>query len=132
MIIDDSVMDSFLLYQLLNSANQSDPVIKFESAFHALNYLDDRIERKAFTELPDLIFLDINMPLLNGFQFLNKIMDMKEMDNCKVVMTTSSDDPGDIERSAEIKSIIGYLIKPLRKEDLMQIESILEKVKIWN
>jgi response regulator of citrate/malate metabolism len=127
MIIDDSVMDSFLLRQLLTSADQTDPVIKFESALYALNYLEDCIDRKQLAELPDLIFLDINLPLFNGFQFLYKLLDIKEMVNCKVVMTTSSDDPKDIERSAEYKNVIGYLIKPLRKEDLMQIESLLEK-----
>jgi CheY-like chemotaxis protein len=130
MIIDDSTMDAFLLKQMLTNANHTAPVLRFENPVHALAYFRDSIGRQELSELPDLIFLDINMPLLNGFKFLDLISDMKEMVNCKVVMTTASDDPGDIERPAEFKSVIGYLIKPLRKEDLMQIESLLERVFI--
>jgi CheY-like chemotaxis protein len=130
MIIDDSTMDAFLLKQMLTNANHNAPVLRFENPVHALDHFRDSIGRQELSELPDLIFLDINMPLLNGFKFLDLISDMKEMDNCKVVMTTASDDPGDIQRSAEVKSVIGYLIKPLRIEDLIQVESLLERVHL--
>jgi CheY-like chemotaxis protein len=130
MIIDDSEMDALLLKQLLTNANHTTPILGFESPFHALGYLEDKLEKKEYDNLPDLIFLDINMPHLNGFQFLDLVFKMKELVNCKVVMTTSSDEPKDIETSTEYNSVIGYLIKPLIKEDLMHIEALLEKVNI--
>lgn len=128
MIIDDSLMDVLLLKQVLKQANQNDSILSFECPLHALAYLENCIERKELANLPDLIFLDINMPYVSGFQFLDSLSELEYKLNSKVVMVTSSDDINDIERSADYKNIIGYLIKPVRKEDLMHIESLLKKI----
>lgn len=128
MIVDDSRMDTLLIKQVLKQVNQNDSILSFECPLHALAYIENCIERKELANLPDLIFLDINMPYVSGFQFLDSLSELEHQLNSKVVMVTSSDDIVDIERSVEYRNIIGYLIKPVRKEDLMHIESLLKKL----
>jgi CheY-like chemotaxis protein len=122
-------MDALLLKQVLKNVSQNENVVSFECPLHALAHIEDCMERKAYVELPDLIFLDINMPHLNGFQFLDALSELEGNFKTKVVMVTSSDDVKDIEKSAEYEYVIGYLIKPVRKEDLMHLELLIASVK---
>lgn len=76
----------------------------------ALNYL-----KNEDTELPDLILLDLNMPRMNGFEFLESIKNT-EYEKIPVVILTTSNSDRDIEKSKEY-SIKGYVVKPIRYED---------------
>ncbi|MFV0531234.1 MAG: response regulator [Flavobacteriales bacterium] len=73
----------------------------------ALNYLKE--------ELPDLILLDLNMPRMNGFEFLEAIKNTRYEKIPLFILTTSNSDQ-DIEKSKEYK-IKGYVVKPIRYED---------------
>lgn len=71
------------------------------------------------------IFLDLNMPLLNGFQFLKKFNQLHEETTGKfrIVIVTSSDSPSDIKKSGTFDNITGYLIKPVKPVDLEKVLS---------
>ena len=76
--------------------------------------------------LPDIIFLDINMPILDGFKFAEEFMKFKNYKKpCKIIILTSSINPED-EQLAHEKSIIhSFVRKPLNKETLFHIKSDL-------
>jgi CheY-like chemotaxis protein len=64
------------------------------------------------SELPDMIFLDINMPHLNGFEFLEKMKEYKLNDKVQVIMYTSSNSLSDQKAAQRYSNVIGYMEKP--------------------
>lgn len=72
--------------------------------------------------LPDVIFLDLNMPIMDGFQFIEafKRLDFPKKDKILIIVLTSSVNPVDIKRAKEL-GIEHYLTKPVKEEDIMTI-----------
>jgi response regulator RpfG family c-di-GMP phosphodiesterase len=116
MIIDDSRIDRMLLEHMLLSMNYTKEVLAFEGPKIALEYL----RSKNSIKIPEVIFLDLNMPILNGFEFLNALKYLpKELTaGIKVILVTSSSDERDIRKSSEYSRVIQYIIKPIKKIDL--------------
>lgn len=75
---------------------------------------------------PDLIFLDINMPVMNGFEFLAEVQKEKLCPNTKIVMLTTSLNPSDKQKSESFPQVIDYIIKPLTTEKIMQSLAMCE------
>ncbi len=75
---------------------------------------------------PDLIFLDINMPVMNGFEFLAEVQKEKLCPNAKIVMLSSSINPSDKQKSESFPQVIDYIIKPLTTEKIMQSLAMCE------
>ncbi len=123
--IEDSKLDQFIIEHTLQRCKFSEELLMFSSAGDALSHFAQVEEKMA--ELPDLIFLDIQMPLMNGFEFLTmfneKYADFK--DNVSVVLLTSSLDPVDMRRCHEFPNIKLYLNKPLREEMLNEVSAMM-------
>ena len=70
--------------------------------------------------LPDVIFLDINMPVMDGWEFLEAFQNIPaaSRDHCKVFMLTSSINNQDIEKSKSYKTVLDFISKPLTAEKL--------------
>lgn len=82
---------------------------------------------KAFKEKPDVILLDIMMPVYDGFYILDKLKEKDETMAIPVIMLTSMARPQDITRAIELGSA-GYVMKPFEYEDLIaSIENALKK-----
>lgn len=125
MLIDDSEIDNFINHKMIEGCNFAERTYIHTSSKSALEFLKN-LERtgKVPQELiPEIIFLDINMPIMDGFQFIEEFDKLaKEFKSkSKIVMLTTSVNPSDIERSQKNKYIIKYINKPLTQEVLNSI-----------
>ncbi|MDB5131596.1 MAG: hypothetical protein JWR02_1345 [Mucilaginibacter sp.] len=113
LLIDDNYIDNFVTRKILEVSKFAETIIVARSANEAINSLRDG------TVKPDVIFLDVRMPLMSGFEFLeayDKININKQ--DIKIFMLSSSLDPLDIRRSMDNKYITQFLHKPLTQKAL--------------
>jgi response regulator RpfG family c-di-GMP phosphodiesterase len=92
-------------------------IIAYNQPRKALSYL------KNDHKFPDIILLDINMPLLNGWDFVNEFTHIKKNKNksCILNLLTSSDSMDDIRKAESFDEIVAYISKPLTIEDFKEI-----------
>lgn len=122
LIIDDDPIHNMVSSKLILKANFASKTDKVLSGKLALEYLS-RSNNEG--NLPDLIFLDINMPLMDGWEFLQKFKELKPILNNEVhiFMLTSSISPQDYQKADESDEIRGFITKPLSIEKLNDIKS---------
>src|SRR4051812_37153812 len=118
LLIDDDNDDN-IYHQII--LREMDIVVKIETAgngLEALEYLKDHSRTQ-----PDLIFLDINMPKMNGWEFLEEYrkLDIPDKSQIVVMILTTSANPDDVKRAAEISHVIGFETKPLSLETMVDV-----------
>jgi CheY-like chemotaxis protein len=118
MLVDDNDTDNFINKRAIERAGISDDIVIKNSGLGALEYFRDHLDDLSM--LPDLVFLDINMPMVDGFDFLYKYAGYPACvkDKCKIVVLSSSDNKKDMERIAQDYHVTNYILKPLMREDL--------------
>ncbi len=125
MLIDDSDIDNMVNKHILTKSRLCDQILIYSGACDALNYLQEAYTAKDRKKnpIPDLVLLDINMPIMNGFDFLEAFskFDPELIKLIKIIMLTSSVDPNDIKRSEENPFVSGFISKPLSIEQLLKI-----------
>ncbi len=102
-IIDDDAIVLFGIKKLLRKIVVCDSIFEFNNGKLALNALMHQIERKQI--IPDVIFLDINMPIMDGWEFLNEFLKLPIDKKIIINIITSSIDPSDKKRWMEYKAI---------------------------
>ena len=117
LIIDDDAICSFINTRVAQTSGMFLQIHTVHNGQDALDFLQSTSREKDVS--PDVILLDLNMPLINGFDFINalKNMPLVNKENISIVILTSSDDSKDIER-AHALGIDHYLQKPLTVNDL--------------
>lgn len=117
MLVDDSEIDNLVNNHIITRNELCNHIIVLTSAHEALAYLQGCIEGTK-TMVPDLILLDINMPIMNGFGFLKEFEKLPSTftDKIKIIMLSSSVDPNDIRKSNESPHVSGFISKPLTVE----------------
>ncbi|PRY53658.1 CheY-like chemotaxis protein [Arcticibacter pallidicorallinus] len=120
LLIDDSYVDNLINSKIIESLHFADEVKIINSPFEAINYLKDAARTG---ELPDIIFLDIRMPAMNGFEFMNKLEPIKHLlpSNLKIYMLSSSLDPSDLRKVKENNLVTNFIGKPLTARALEEI-----------
>lgn len=124
-IVDDDDIYQFTVVKTLELLEFEKKIVVFSDGEEALTFLMDNLN--ANEELPDVIFLDINMPIMDGFQFMEEYSKIKSQLGKKTIiyMVSSSVDPVDIEKAKRISDISDYIIKPIEPGKL---KSIMEKL----
>lgn len=125
MLVDDNDTDNFISKRIIEITQFAKRVEVKNSGKSALDYLRENEDSEE--DLPNLIFLDINMPIVDGFVFLYEFEKFNDniKDKCKVIILSSSDNKRDIDKIVNNNHVIKFITKPLT-------ESALEEVKVNN
>jgi CheY-like chemotaxis protein len=117
LLIDDNFIDNFVTRKILETSNFAEQIVVIQSAPEAIA----QIQAKKIQ--PDVIFLDIRMPFMDGFEFLREFDNLHLDDNkqIKIFMLSSSLDPVDFKLSNENKYITQFIHKPLTHKALESI-----------
>ncbi|MEB8330560.1 response regulator [Flavobacteriaceae bacterium KMM 6897] len=119
-IIDDDPIFVYGTKVLLNyNSSLYSNIIVFENGKEALD--DLRFMLNTNKELPEIIFLDLNMPIMNGWEFLDELKAMDLKNKIGVYIVTSSIDRVDEERSKKYDMVIDFISKPLTTNKLQQL-----------
>jgi len=126
--VDDDAITLMLCKKVISKAEFSKEIDTAINGEKALLYLESIIEDKEKDEntiFPELIFLDLNMPVMNGWEFLDVFSTdkySKVFKDTKVIVLSSTIDPKDIEKSKSYSMVINFLSKPITLEILKSIE----------
>jgi len=121
MLVDDNEIDNIINEKIIESSSFAENILVFQTGQEALDYL--REHQEDASNLPEIVFLDINMPIMDGFQFLEEFESFSEevLKKCKIIMLSSSISPKDIDRAASSRYVKKYLNKPLNARYLQAI-----------
>lgn len=116
-VVDDEDDCNFVTKMVLKKAGYSGRITCYTSASEALAHF------RAGADLPDLLFVDINMPAMSGFEFLSICEGERLLPNeiTSVVMFSSSNRPSDLERALAFRSVMGYVEKALSVDSFERI-----------
>lgn len=123
LLVDDDQIINLVHRKFLEKSGKFGPITITNSATKALDVLQAMHETGE--PLPRLMLLDIMMPVLNGFQFLEKFSELPATitSEVRIVMLTSSLDPRDKEKSVSSPYVVGFIDKPL---DRWKMEQLIE------
>ena len=122
MLVDDNDTDNFISKRIIEITKFSKGVEVKSSGKTALDYLKEN--QNDIEKIPSLIFLDINMPIVDGFVFLYEFEKFNELvrNKCKVIILSSSDNKRDIDKIVNNNHVIKFITKPLTEVALDEIK----------
>lgn len=121
-IIDDDPVYQFTAKKIVQLSHLAGEILQFTSGEEALSYINSN--RNEYEQLPDILLLDLNMPVTDGWMFLDAYRDLKAT-LCKkmqIYIVTSSIDPRDIAHAKSYPEVVEFISKPL---DIERIKKIL-------
>ncbi len=120
-IIDDEEINQFIIKTIIKNLNCEINILTYTNGEKALESLKKSAVNNE--DLPDIILLDINMPVLDGWQFLDEFVTIipKIVNKMAIYILSSSEAPDDINKAKTYKEITGYLSRPITVETLKKI-----------
>lgn len=118
-VVDDNEVDLFIQKRFMEMSHFANEIITFTSPGRALAAI-----QSGPIQTPGVIFLDLNMPVINGFEFLEALQlnSSNGHNQLKVVILTSSNNQADYERAHAYKNVIGFVSKPLTSQRLDELK----------
>ncbi len=124
-LVDDDHIYQFTAKKTLESMGLSGRVSTFTDGEQAITFIKQHISDPE--DLPDIIFLDINMPIMDGWQFVEEYQKLSFCKKIALYMVSSSVDETDMKRSKDYRVIDDYIIKPVGRSRFEELLSLLAK-----
>ena len=125
MLIDDNEIDNFINERILKTFSFTNIVFPHTTVKSALEFLRniESLKEPHAELIPDYILLDLNMPMMDGFHFLDEFETFSPFikSKIKIIILTCSINLSDLESAKKYKSVIDYFYKPLREKDLCSL-----------
>ncbi|MBA4054088.1 MAG: response regulator [Marivirga sp.] len=120
-LVDDDKIFQLTTLRTIQAAKLTDKILQFENGEDALQFLKEHASESE--NLPDFIFLDINMPYVDGWMFLEDYATLKLnlKKEISIYMVSSSIDPKDVNRAKRNEDVTEYVIKPVSREKLIEL-----------
>ncbi|MBL7682756.1 MAG: response regulator [Flavipsychrobacter sp.] len=120
-LVDDDPVYIFATKKVMTMANFCNSFLVFNNGREALDSLIAIMQSGA--KMPDVILLDVNMPVMDGWQFLDEFIKVKPLQKTIIYIVTSSIDPEDIQRAKSYSEVSDYIVKPVTEKTLHNILS---------
>jgi CheY-like chemotaxis protein len=111
-LVEDDELDVISVRRSLNKLDIPYTLFTAFNGIEALDMLRGSTEQRAMDPLPDIVLLDLNMPRMNGLEFLAVLREDERLKEIKVFVMTTSAEPGDRQATEEL-GVAGHLIKPM-------------------
>ena len=120
-LVDDDEIFTFLTKRTIEETQLVDQIKIFSNGQDAIDFLEEAAGDKEL--LPEVILLDINMPILDGWGFLEEFILLKTSMGKKITIyvVSTSISPYDLERAKNISEVSDFIIKPITKTGLINI-----------
>lgn len=124
-LIDDDEVFVFLTKKLITASEQEVSLETYINGQDAIDRLREIADDEA--ALPDLILLDLNMPVMDGWEFLNAYQEVEfsNPDKIQLYIVTSSISPYEVERAKQIPAVQEFIVKPMVKQKFVELISAL-------
>lgn len=120
-IIDDDKLYQFTIQKAIEKTQKVGQIISFPNGYEAINFLKNHLSQP--NKLPEVILLDINMPVMDGWQFLNEYLALENQIAKKsiIYIVTSSIDNSDKLKVKSLEGVKDFVVKPISKDRLVEI-----------
>lgn len=120
-LIDDDMIFQYLAQKVITETNLVKEIDMFSNGLEAIKYLKSAQTNK--NKLPDMILLDLFMPIMDGWGFLEEYVSIQAAMPKKIpiYIVSSSIDPADIQKSRMMNSVTDFIVKPMTRENFMYI-----------
>lgn len=122
LLVEDDPITVMVCDRIIKISSFADKVTSCENGKYALDYLTNLVNQQQ--EIPEIIFLDINMPVMNGWDLLEELEQIKGAFSRlpRIYILSSTVDPEDYKRAKSYNAVVDFISKPLSKDFLDEIE----------
>ncbi len=120
-IIDDDKLYQFTIQKAIEKTGKASQTISFPNGLEAISFLKNHLSK--VDKIPDIILLDVNMPVMNGWQFLNEYLSLENQIAKKpiIYVVTSSIDNADMIKVKSFEGVKDFVVKPILRDRLLEI-----------
>jgi len=119
LLVDDDVDDQEVFLLTLEKINKNIKCLTANNGAEALSLLT-----APHSFVPDFIFLDVNMPKMNGIECLKRLKDLAHLNTCKIFMYSTTSEPSVLEKSKKLGAA-DFIVKPASPAVLQEILSVI-------
>ncbi len=130
--VDDDPITLMLCKMVIKKAGFATEIITAQNGEEAINYFDELNLNNlgsTISRYPQLVFLDLNMPVMGGWEFLDHYLKNNYdsiFKECKIIVLSSTIDPYDIQKAKTYPMVLDFISKPITKEILEELETALK------